>query len=223
MRKIDNYYIREATIDDCPFLADVIIGAEKGGTSKLSYSTVFDLAEDEVKKLLVSILRQGIPGSELYYKNYFIIEMMNTNAAAFGSWIECYNNELPSSILKSNLLFRMMKDHNLNYFRKKYQIIKDLVVYREENVMQLEYLYVAKKFRGFGLASKLINHIEKQALKKYPTLRKIQLQVFSNNTKAINLYKKNNFKITKTYISNNNEIYDYLPFNEKYIMEKTLN
>ena len=47
-------------------------------------------------------------------------------------------------------------------------------------------------------------------------------RVFKNNLGAIKAYENNGFKITKSFKSNEIEILNYLPFGEKYLMEKTI-
>ncbi len=42
---MSDFIIRPATIADAPFLAETIIEAEKSGTDKLSYTTIFGLSE----------------------------------------------------------------------------------------------------------------------------------------------------------------------------------
>ena len=46
--------------------------------------------------------------------------------------------------------------------------------------------------------------------------------MFKNNIAAIKTYKKNGFKVKKSYRSNSKEILNYLPYEEKYLMEKNI-
>ena len=48
-----NLNLRPATINDAPFLAQTIIEAEKSGTDKLSYSTIFGFSEKMTYKFSV--------------------------------------------------------------------------------------------------------------------------------------------------------------------------
>ena len=63
-----------------------------------------------------------------------------------------------------------------------------------KNIFEYEILiiYVKEKKRKLGYASKLLTNIPNFLQNK--TMKKIYLEVASNNYQAINLYKKNNFR-----------------------------
>ena len=88
--------------------------------------------------------------------------------------------------------------------------------------LQLEYLFLERSHRGRKITDKLIKLHIRNALIKNPNLKKVHVQVFKNNIGALKAYEKSGFKILKSYKSNENEILNYLPFGEKYLMEKKL-
>jgi len=53
-------------------------------------------------------------------------------------------------------------------------------------------------------------------------IKKAQVQVFKINTLSIRLCESVGFKIARTYKSSNKEILNYLPSDEKCILEKEL-
>jgi ribosomal protein S18 acetylase RimI-like enzyme len=220
---MENYMIRNATENDIPFLAELIIAAEKSNTDKLSFSTLLHLNETETKNLIISMLQEEVDYCEFSISSFLVADINGKAIAGFAAWIESFENEKPSNFLKANLisftLNKLFQNHKINLFQKS-DLIKDLIIQRDAKTLQLEYLYVSEKHRGQQISSKLIKQIEEKFQLVYPSLSKAQVQVFSNNVGAINIYKKNGFEIVKSYKSNNIETLKYLPFNEKYLMEK---
>lgn len=217
-----DYRIRNATRDDFSFIADTIIGAEKGNSGKLSFATIFELEEKDVKDLIIGMLEENIDGCEFSPSSYLIADYKDIPVAAVASWIECYNGILSSTILKSNLLSFFLEEKQIQSLKLKSQIICDLIIEREAMTLQFEYLYVTKAHRGRGLHERLMNEHLVNAFSVCPELIKAQLRVYENNYVAIRLYEQNGFRKVRSYTSDNNEILDYLPYNTKILMEKDL-
>jgi len=64
------------------------------------------------------------------------------------------------------------------------------------NSQYIHALAIFKEYRGLGLAGKLLDHVEKMAIKN--GLSEIALEVISDNTSAIRAYNKFGFKRIKT-------------------------
>ena len=220
--KMNEYLIREAIQKDIPFLADIVIAAEKGNSDKLSFSTLFNLTEKKVKDLIIAMFDEEIDGCEFSLSSFLITECKGEPVAGFGAWIEGFKESMPSKILKSNLISYTFGKENMEYFKSKSYLIKDMIAERGKGTLQFEYLFVSNNHRGKRLADRLIQKHEENALITYPELKKAQVQLFKNNRNAINVYERNGFEILKTNKSDQKDIADYLPFNEKYIMEKKL-
>ncbi len=219
---MDDYCIRKVTPDDFPFLADMSIGAEKGNSEKLSFATLFNLEENSVKDLIISMLEMNIDGCEFSPSSYLVADYKGVPVAAVAAWIECYNGNLPSKIIKSNLLSFLLEKKHIQSLISKSHIIIDFVIERESMALQFEYFYVAEEHRGRGLSSRLMNDHLANAFSVCPELIKAQLQVYENNLPAIKVYEKYGFRKVRSCISGNPEIFDYLPYNEKILMEKDL-
>jgi ribosomal protein S18 acetylase RimI-like enzyme len=217
---MDNYIIRKATLNDLSFLAETIIAAEKSNTEKLSLSTLFNLSEATVKEKIIAILEEEIDGCEFSVSSFLIVEYNGNPVAALGGWIECLAEEIPSKILKSNLIGFIFPKESIKFLQTHSNIIENMQIERESYCLQLEYLYVDSAHRGKRLAELLIKEHIQNALSVYPKFGKVQLQVFNNNHSAIKLYERIGFRIVKSYKSNNNRILDFLPSNEKLLMEK---
>ena len=98
------YLIRKATLKDTSFLAEVIIAAEKGVSDNLSYSTLFNLPESKVRELLIAILKEEIDGCAFSISSFLVTEFDGHPVAALGGWIEGFEENTSSKIIKSNLI-----------------------------------------------------------------------------------------------------------------------
>ena len=219
---MDEYLIREAVKRDIPFLADTVIAAEKGRSDKLSYSTLFNISESKAKELIIAMFEEEIDGCELSLSSFLVAEYNGEIVAALGSWIEGFNGCMPSKILKSNLILHSFEKERIEFFKTISHIIKDVLIEREPLTLQLEYIYIADKHLGKGLDTELINKSIEHALAKYPGLQKVQTQLFKNNIFAVIVLRKKGFNMVRSYKTDNAEIFNYIPFNEKLLMEKLL-
>ena len=214
--------IRRATFGDIPFLGKVVIEAEQSNTDKLSYATLFNIPNSEAYKLIVQMFEEDVNGCEFSVSSYLVAECNDKPVASFGGWIENFEDQLDSSLLKSNLISFTFSRASIQFLRTKQDLIKGILVKREPNTLQLEHLFVSENFRGLKLADSLIqNHIT-IAKNLNPSLAKVQVQVFANNHSAINVYNRNGFETVKSYKVEDIQILNYLPHNEKYIMEKII-
>jgi len=214
--------IRRATFSDIPFLGKVVIEAEQSNTDKLSYATLFNIPNSEAYKLIVQMFEEDVNGCEFSVSSYLVAECNDKPVASFGGWIENFEDQLDSSLLKSNLISFTFSRVSIQFLRTKQDLIKGILAKREPNTLQLEYLFVSENFRGLKVADSLIqNHIT-IAKNLNPSLAKVQVQVFANNHSAINVYNRNGFETVKSYKVEDIQILNYLPHNEKYIMEKII-
>ncbi|MEY2916982.1 MAG: hypothetical protein RIS73_696 [Bacteroidota bacterium] len=217
---MNEYLIRNATIKDIPFLADVVIAAEKGISDKLSFSTLFNLSENEARDLIIAMIEEEIDGCELSLSSFLIAEYNGEAVAASGAWIEGFDGAMPSQILKSNLISYLFKKESVEFLQTKSYIVKDILISREPLTLQFEYMHITEMHLGKGLDVALVRKNEENALVKYPALQKAQCQLFKNNIFAIKMAAKKGFKIIKSFKSGNSNILDYLSFDEKLLMEK---
>jgi ribosomal protein S18 acetylase RimI-like enzyme len=219
---MSEYIIRKASEKDIPFLAEIVIAAEKGNSDKLSYSTLFNISEEKAKELIIAMFEEEIEGCEFSVDSFLIAEIDTEAVAGFGAWIEGFDGNSPSKILKSNLISYTFGPDCIAYLKTKANLLKDFLTEREPLALQFEYLFVSNKHRGNHLATLLIEkHIE-QAKQLYPELQKAQVQLFKNNANAVSVYERNGFETVQTLRSNEPELLNYLPYNEKLLMEKKI-
>ena len=213
--------IRRATVKDIDFLVDTIVAAEKSGTDNFGLAKLFELSEDEMKKYIKAMLDEEIDGCEFSVTSFIVAELDEKVVAAFAGWIEGRNeDELPSSILKSNLVGYCLPVGNVKKSQSKSEIVRPLQIEREEGTYQLEYSYTLPEYRGRGILGNIIEAHEKEAISS--KLKKIQVHVFDNNPSAIKSYEKKGFKITKRYESTHPDTSLFFPSNVELLMEKEL-
>lgn len=227
------YTFRRATIDDKDFLVKAIINAEKSGTDKFGLAELLELSEEQMATYLSDMMEEEIEGSEFNPSNFIVACYQEMPVATFGGWIEGYNEDnLPSSVLKSNLFSYYLPKENISIMGKKIECMSDFHIDRERGTYQLEYAYTEPEHRGKGLLGSIINiHIfDYQQLTpplphtQHPNaLRKtIQIQLVENNISAYNLYAKCGFVVKKRVESENEIIKKSFPGHVKLLMEKTL-
>lgn len=217
-----DFIIRSATHTDIDFIVETIIQAEKSNTNKLGLSTIFNISEENVRKYLVEILQEDIEGCEFSLNSFLVVDTGMRAVAAIAGWKEQDNeDELPSAILKSNLIQFDFPKESIVYAGEMKKTIEKIQIERTINAYQIEYVYVDINYRGNHLATILINEHIKKA--KVLNCDVIEVQVFANNKPAINTYQKLGFTIVRKFVSDNNEIFHLLPYNEKLLMQKTIN
>ena len=213
------YLIRTATAEDIPFLIDVVVAASKSNSDKLGLSTLFNVPEVKVREIIGSMFEQDIDECEFSISSFLITEYHGTPVAAVGGWVEGLTQKIPSSTLKANLINFCFPKESIAFVLTTSRMISDILIERENLSLQIEYVYVDKNHRGKGLAEGLIRQHIAKALSACPELKKVQVQLFGNNTPAIRLYEKSGFHVEKIFTSNNARILDYLPHYQTVLME----
>lgn len=218
---MDNLTFRNASISDVPFLVDTIIEAEKSGTERLSYSTIFELSEDEVRKYLAEMFLEETDGCELSISSFLMAEINGEVAAALSAWIEEING-VPSAFLKGSLLNHILPKESIVKAMKINEIIREIHIEYQPNTIQIGAGYVDRKFRGNNLLRLLTEEIIERLIRKKSGVKTVWLQIFDCNVASLKTYEKANFKIVSFKESLSEEIIRYLPSNKKYLLKKTI-
>lgn len=217
----ENLIIRRATLDDIEFLTDTIVAAEKSGTDNFGLARLFELSENKMRNCIKAMLDEEIDGCEFSVSSFIVAEANGQVVSAFAGWVEGHNeDELPSAILKSNLVGYCLPVDNVKRSQNKADIVRPLQIEREEGTYQLEYSYTLPEYRGKGILGLIIEAHEQEAVAK--GVKKMQVHVFDNNPVAIKSYEKKKFKVTNRFESVHPETSHYFPSNVEFLMEKEL-
>jgi len=218
---MDEFIIRKAIINDVSFLVNTIIEAEKSGTDKLSYSTIFGLSEEKTKKYIADMLLEEIDGCELSISSFLVAEINGQVAAALSAWIEGFYG-IPSAVLKGNLLNYSLPKESIEKATLVNSLIREIHIEYTQNSIQIGAGYVSKDFRGNNLLGRLNSEIIDRLSRIKPDVSEVYAQIFSCNTPSVKTYEKANFKVIMIKESSNQEILKYLPSNKKILMKKEL-
>jgi ribosomal protein S18 acetylase RimI-like enzyme len=211
---MSDYIVREATLDDAGYIAKAIIEAEKSGSSVLSYSTVFNISEEQVKDILINILNEEIDGCEFSISSYLVAEIDNNVAGTIGAWVE--NKKEPSSFIKSNMLGYYLPESSISFASKEAKVTSELIIDHVEGALSIVVAYISPEHRG----KKLFGLLTDAHIKRNPGITELSLQVMANNLPAIRSYEKYGFTVCLSKKTDDERILKFLPYNEKLLMKK---
>lgn len=219
---VSNLTIKAATPHHVPFLVETVLGAERSGSQHAGIARVFGSSDDRAAELIAAMFEEEIDGCEFSVSSFLVAEVGGVAAAAVAGWVEGFHDDMPSSMLRSNLIGFTFPVEAMETMRSNGPAVAPIRLDRAKGALQIEYVYVAPAHRGKGLSTALIEaHIARALDLTYPP-DLAQVQVFANNTPAINAYQALGFKVTASVRSDDPRTLELLPFNEKLLMEKTL-
>jgi hypothetical protein len=218
---MSEFIIRNATVKDVPFLVETIIEAEKSGTDKLSYSTVFGLSEEECKKYIAKMLYEEVDGCELSISSFMVAEKDGIVAAALSAFVEG-SEGISSAILKGNLLNYTLPIECINKAVGINAILSEIHIGYFPNTIQIGAGYVAKEFRGNNLLRIINSKIIERLSKSHPDVTEVWAQIFDCNIPSIKTYEKENFQLVMIKESSNKEMVNYLPSGKKFLYKKDI-
>ncbi len=148
---------RHATVNDIDFIVDTIVAAEKSGTDNFGLANLFEVTEAEMRNYIKEMLEEEIDGCELSLSSFIVAEYEGEAVAAFGGWIEGRNeDDMPSALLKANLINYYLPKEKVLASMAKADIVKPLQIDREQGTYQLEYSYTKPEYRGNGIMKDII-------------------------------------------------------------------
>ncbi len=219
---MSEYKIRRAKRSDAAFVAKVILSAERGNSSKVGLSTLFNITEEEVLNLMIEILESEVDGCEWSLSSFLITEFEDQPIAGLGGWIEGENEGVSSSMIKSNLLNFIFPKRSLDYLMERAEILVPFRFDKEMGSLQLEFVYCSSEHRGKRICQKMIEEHIKLAKATDPSIANSQMQPYTNNHSAIKLFERSGFSGTKLFKSNHPDVMNFLPGDEKLLMERKL-
>ena len=210
------YKIRDARTGDVDFIVTAIIEAEKSGSNTLSYSTVFNLPETEVRDIMRSMLLEEIDGCEFSLSSYLVAETDGNPVGTIGAWVE--KSDAPSKTIKSNLLGYYLPKSSLVYASRESGVASELIIENVKDALSFVIVYIAPEHRGKGLFSLLAD----EHLRRNKGVEELYIQVMANNHFAIQSYERYGFSKFLVKTCNNPDILNFLPYHEKALMKKSL-
>lgn len=178
--------IRKATKDDIPFIADAIIEIENTSESN-TYNNLFGCDTSTTKEYLEQfLLDEENLDTELSLNTYCIVEIEGERAGCCSLFFTDSNYHQN----KSELFPIHLKKEHLENFIKNVKTLPDTKEI-SKNKYFLEYLFVDKKFRGYGVSKILIEHLASQTDRLY-------LIPLETNTFAIDYYFRLGFVENET-------------------------
>jgi ribosomal protein S18 acetylase RimI-like enzyme len=213
--------IRKANYQDIPFLVEAIIEAEKGGSDKLSYATIFSLSQEAVRNVLSEILAEDVEGQELCVSSFDIAEVDEQLAGAVCSWIEASTGQ-PSSLLKATLLNHFIPATNMQTAVSKKDILVEIAIEKPKHALILESVYTVPAFRKCGIFSALMTEKVNAVRTSNPDINTCALTVMKTNESALCAYQRVGFRVVLEKTSHNPLITDLLPSNTRVLMEKNI-
>jgi ribosomal protein S18 acetylase RimI-like enzyme len=218
------YSFRFANENDIPFLVESIIAAEKSGTTLCGLSNLLGLDEEQTAIGLNKILREEIEGCEFSTTEFAVATSDGIPVAAFCGWIEGDNEDnQPSALLKSNLLIHGFGTSIIPHLQNQKDLLTAIQLGRTPGTHQVEYAFVHEEHRGKKLIDQLIHFLLAHAKNKKPDLQFAQVQVYANNTRAIDVYKRMGYEPFQKAVYSPEMNGQILPYHEKWTLQKNLN
>ncbi|MBE0673429.1 MAG: GNAT family N-acetyltransferase [Bacteroidales bacterium] len=218
---MDEITFRNAIPDDIPFLVGIIIDAEKSGTDKLTYSTIFGLSEEEVQFYLAKMLAEDIKGCELALSSFIVAEHNGIPVAALSTWIEGIDG-IPSSVKKGNLIGYILPTICLKRAHKAGEVIQELSIEYIQNTIVIGAGTVSPEYRSQGLMRLMVDRQIDLLSASAPNVTEAYVQIYGHNLPSIKCVEKLGFKKVFEKESTNPEILNYLPSNVKVFMKKDI-
>jgi ribosomal protein S18 acetylase RimI-like enzyme len=103
-------------------------------------------------------------------------------------------NQIPQTAYDSQLLKSQLQDQSIKFLiaqNTNEKIVGVINAKQEEGVLYINRLYVDPDFQGQGIGVRLINEMTD----KFPSTKKIILEVVERNRRGIEFYLKNGFSI----------------------------
>ena len=211
---------KKAAKEDIDFIIESIIESEKSGTDKLSYSTLFDLSESEIREIIKEVMEESLEGQKFCLEHFIIALVDGVPAGACSSWVEGASGS-SSGYLQGQILLAFFPRENVANAHEKLEIAKDLTIEREHNALQIESVYVKDSFRGLGIAGKIILEHIRRTVMESPLVNKAQIVVAKTNDSAVKSYAKIGFAVASEKHCNEDRILELLPAKTLVVMENS--
>ena len=217
-RMIERLTIRQATIEDIPFVIETIFESEKSGSNVISSCKIFELSEDQFSAMLTEVLKQDLENYDYYLSGFIIAELDGEYVGALGSWYEAPDGTA-SGMIKATVLYQYLDKTKIKSIGTNTRVVKGLALNRDKDTLQLEHGYVREKFRRQGVFSKLLAENIIRNYKRHNGFDKVQGIIFRDNYKSFNAHLKFGYKVVDEKKVDDPEILKFFSYNTKVLVE----
>jgi ribosomal protein S18 acetylase RimI-like enzyme len=199
METVSEIIIRNATKDDIPFLAEIILLAETSGKELISYKEMFPFTKQELLKKFEKALDNEQLGHGLTYKTFVIAELKGKKGAAACGYIE---GEFGSSnhLMTGALINAFGMSTVLEGYEKNAKF-KDVQINKTAGTLQIDSVATLPEFRGKGLFKQVFDKHCKMANAK--NCNQLEIQVWAGNEAALSTYRKLGCELSAEKFMNN--------------------
>jgi len=218
MSFIDEVRLTPAAVEDIDIVLDTIIEAEKSGTNIISSCLIFNITEQEYRKVLTSLLMEEYEDYEFALSGFLVAKHNDKKLGSLGSWIEG-KNDTDSSIIKANVLFTTIERDKLLEVQPNLKNLRGASFHRTKGALQLEYAYVKPEFRRKGVFTKLILEQIKRYRDIDPELPMAESILFRENYRSLNCFQKLNFQLKDSIDLKGQPSEKFFPYSERILMQ----
>jgi len=211
---------RYATPEDVDFVIECIIEAEKSGTETINTCRIFNLSEQEWKKILKKILLEDIPDYDFWLSNYLIAELDGRPVCAQGAWLEG-GSGAASSVIKTSMLVENIPKEKFVLDPQKIKFVKALSMKRDAGMIQLEHAYTIPELRRRGIHTQTVLENMKRTYDQNPSAKMIQTIFFKDNCNTYNECKKLGYKAVEEKGVDNPDILKIFAYDTRIKMDMT--
>jgi ribosomal protein S18 acetylase RimI-like enzyme len=210
--------VRQAENKDIPFLAKAVIEADKSGTHKSSYGSIFIMDEEQLTQAFETLFTYELEDCEFSVASFCICEFDGKLAGACAAWIENYN-DVPSWQIKSSAMrYVISNEAKLNLLQLN-SLVANFMPARTSGCLQIESVYVEPDFRGLGILGKMLSYQE-SFWKRRANPHSVEVMTYINNATAISGYEKYGFKKDRENIINDDNILNIYPSKGMVVLKK---
>lgn len=211
---------RRGTLQDVDFITQAVLEAERSGTPRAMYESVFGLSEPEVRALVRAILDQDIPGCELCCGSFVLACDGPTPVGALATWVE--GEEGPSSLVRATLLVEQLGASRWAQAQAPLRLVAEVDIAREAGTLQIESIFVAAAQRGRRITGAMIAYALAQYRHTHPTVRRAQVLTVLENLASANALRHAGFTVKSRASSQNPDLGRWFPGSGRLLWERDL-
>lgn len=188
-------HVRDARASDIPFLVRGILAAEQVPrfAPVTTYERHFHLTRDEVATFVGAALAEPLSGHQLALSSFRIAECDGEPAGCCAGWIE--STSRASGLSVAMLLSRFLGAGRWREAQTAVRMLRAVTPARSGGALQLESFFVDDRFRGQGIASRLIEHHIAAHVQSADAPATAEIILYCENAPAARAYFRSGFTL----------------------------